>query len=283
MAPPQRGPPLPRQRGLYITRRETPALDSFSTTRSGRTVIPPISYWKNEAIVYGEDEGTLVNGVYVPSIKEVIRRDEVVPEKTRSGPKGKGGREGRPRKAKQVESEDEEEEADEDMEEWELSAGKLTGPIRIWNPSDVTGASSPEAIEELAYSAGSIIPRAITGSGAKFAKTLTMSFCGSGVIELPAGAVKKPKNCRRMQMCMFVHEGRVTVTVNGNTFSLGKGGMFQVPRGMHCRCEFVMRQSVMLISCVTGNFYSLLNEHKKTAKIFFTQAQETFFAPEEQE
>jgi centromere protein C len=52
------------------------------------------------------------------------------------------------------------------------------------------------------------------------------------MVDLPPGAVKKPKNSRKMQMVFFVFYGRVEVTVNDTTFRIGKGGMWQVPRGM---------------------------------------------------
>jgi centromere protein C len=51
------------------------------------------------------------------------------------------------------------------------------------------------------------------------------------MVDLPPGAVKKPKNSRKMQMVFFVYYGRVQVTVNDNVFRIGKGGMWQVPRG----------------------------------------------------
>ena len=44
--------------------------------------------------------------------------------------------------------------------------------------------------------------------------------------------IKKSKNARRMQMVFFVHTGKVHVEVANREFSISKGGIWQVPRGM---------------------------------------------------
>lgn len=49
---------------------------------------------------------------------------------------------------------------------------------------------------------------------------------------MPPGGVKKPKNSKKMHMVFFVYRGRVQVDISGVQFSVGKGGVFQVPRGM---------------------------------------------------
>ena len=73
----------------------------------------------------------------------------------------------------------------------------------------------------------------IAGAQFKFAKTLTLPFFGSGMVHLPPGGEKRIKNSRKMQMVFFVYFGRVTVNVGTptSTFSIGKGGQWQVPRG----------------------------------------------------
>lgn len=75
--------------------------------------------------------------------------------------------------------------------------------------------------------------RDISGAEFRFAKTLTLPFFGSGMVELPPEGAKRVKNSRKMQMVFFVFYGRVTVDVGTPTtsFSIGKGGMWQVPRG----------------------------------------------------
>lgn len=75
--------------------------------------------------------------------------------------------------------------------------------------------------------------RDISGAEFRFAKTLTLPFFGSGMVELPPGGAKRVKNSRKMQMVFFVFYGRVIVDVGTPTtsFNIGKGGMWQVPRG----------------------------------------------------
>ena len=222
----QRGPPLPRNnRGLMILRRETPGVGaSFKQTRSGRNSIKPVAYWKNERVEYSEDEMEDIGGKFLTSrIKEVVRVDEVQEKKKRKyyyrPNKGK-------KPAAAAESDDEE------TEPWEVDPGRIIAPYRFWDPEDPTGLQQPEDEAELALSSAAIQTRDIAGATFKFAKTLTLPFFGSGMVDLPAGSEKKTKNSRRMQMVFFVYFGRVEVTVNDTTFGIGKGGMWQVPRGM---------------------------------------------------
>jgi centromere protein C len=225
----QRGPPMPRNnRGLVILRRETP-MDSngFKQTRSGRNSVRPVAYWKNERIEYSEDENVYYNGgnFLLPKIKGVIRADEV--EETRPKRSHKPSKSKSKNRAATVESEEEED----DIEPWETEPGRLVGEIREWDPEDPTGMHAEEVEEEIAISSSAIETRDIAGATFRFAKTLTMPFFGSGVVDLPPGSEKKPKNSRKMQMVFFVFYGRVEVTVNDSTFRIGKGGMWQVPRG----------------------------------------------------
>lgn len=75
--------------------------------------------------------------------------------------------------------------------------------------------------------------RDINGADFRFAKTLTLPFFGSGMVDLPPGGTKRVKNSRKMQMVFFVFYGRVLVELGTPTqrFSIGRGGMWQVPRG----------------------------------------------------
>ncbi|KAH8820528.1 cupin domain-containing protein [Xylogone sp. PMI_703] len=240
-----RAPPMPRRnRGLFILRRETP--DGFQQTRSGRTSVKPVAWWKNERIEYDEEEA--VDGrmrFVLPKIKEVVRADEVEEPKKQRAKSKKDGKS----KKRQHDSESEDEEEDE-TEPWELDPGRFVGEIRGWDPEDAYGYDAELVEEEIALSSAAIVTGEIAGASFRFAKTLSLPFFGSGVVDLPPGAVKKPKNSRRMQMVFFVFYGRVQVTVNDNTFRIGKGGMWQVPR---------------------GNFYSIVNDYDKPARIFFSQ------------
>ena len=224
----QRGPPMPRNnRGLIILRRETPMEGSgFKQTRSGRNSIKPLAFWKNERIEYSEDENEYYNGgrFVLPRIKGVVRADEVEqPPQKKSYHKSSKGK----KRAAVVESDED----DDEIEPWEVQPGRLVGEIRSWDPEDQTGVHAEEVEEEIALSSAAIITRDIAGASFRFAKTLTMPFFGSGMVDLPPGGVKKPKNSRKMQMVFFVFYGRVEVTVNDSTFRIGKGGMWQVPRG----------------------------------------------------
>ena len=86
---------------------------------------------------------------------------------------------------------------------------------------------------DIAYSFEAIGMRDIQGADFKFAKTLTLDFFGSGMVHLPPRGAKRIKNSRKMQMVFFVFYGRVTVNIGtpSTTFSIGKGGQWQVPRG----------------------------------------------------
>ncbi|EHK98888.1 putative Centromere protein 3 [Glarea lozoyensis 74030] len=249
----KRGPPLPRNnRGLVILRRETPAEGhGFKQTRSGRNSIKPVAYWKNERIEYDPEENDNQFGKFLlPSIKEVIRADE--PEEShrkRSKPTHRAkSKSKKPRRTADADSE-----SDEDVslaEPWETNPGTFLGEIRQWDPADPQGLMAQEIEEEIAISATAIVTHPVKQATFKFAKTLTLPFFGSGMVDLPPGALKKQKNSRSMQLVFFVHFGRVKVVVNETEFRIGKGGMWQVPR---------------------GNSYSIENDYDFSARIFFSQ------------
>lgn len=94
--------------------------------------------------------------------------------------------------------------------------------------------------------------RDISGADFKFAKTLTLDFFGSGMVDLPPGGAKRVKNSRKMQMVFFVFYGRVEVSMGTplKTFSIGKGGQWQVPRGK-LSCSIVsLSLSRFVTTCV---------------------------------
>jgi len=223
----RRGPPLPRNnRGLIILRRETPSdAIGFQTTRSGRNSIKPVAYWKNERVeFFGDEAEDGANGkIILPRIKEVVRADE--PEVYRRAKSYSKPSKGKKRPPPQPESEDEDE-----VEPWEIEPGRIVADVREWDPENESGELE-EREEEIALSSAAIITRDVgTGATFKFAKTLTLPFFGSGMVDLPPGGIKKPKNSRKMQMVFFVFYGRVEVSVNDSVFRIGKGGMWQVPR-----------------------------------------------------
>ncbi|EXJ61093.1 hypothetical protein A1O7_05246 [Cladophialophora yegresii CBS 114405] len=283
------GPP----RSLYILRRETPADEGILHTRSGRVSVKPLAYWRNERCVYGTSPGgaSLADGARFPlnSIKEIVRSEEVAEriESKTSKSKKKKGKKGK-RKTRQTSVEEgreaEEDTADKsdsdfeldnipedpDAEPWETGTGTLRGNVAIWDNVEQAPTEQEEEIE-IAHAAAAIPTREVKGSSSqsqdgptfRYAKLLSTRFFGTGLVDLPPGGIKRPKNSRKMHMSFFVVKGRVTVTVGPlggedtgsmNRFSIGKGGFWQVPR---------------------GNQYSIENEMDKPARIFFSQACES--------
>lgn len=223
-----RGPPLPKSRGLMITRRETPA--GF-TTRSGRTSFQPLKFWRNERVELDGDE-VLDDGkqhVLLPRIREIVRVDEPEPD-----PKTAAGRRGRRRGAGRPAHDSEDDSVE--REPWEQDGDIITGEVVVWQPEHEFNPPGPDeqievAEEQIAVSAGAVVTREIRNASFRFAKTLSTPFFGAGVVDLPPRSEKKPKNARKMHMSFFVFSGRVRVTVADTTFTIGRGGMWFVPRG----------------------------------------------------
>ena len=119
----------PGPRSLLVLRSGTPAEDSGSlTTRSGRNSVKPLAFWRNERIVFGESQGKYgTSDVVLPSIKEVIRTDEL--EQPR--PRYTAGRRKPVRNRRQLDDVDEE---DEDKEPWEIEKGILQAEVVRWDP-----------------------------------------------------------------------------------------------------------------------------------------------------
>ncbi|KAK5798514.1 hypothetical protein VI817_004804 [Penicillium citrinum] len=240
----QRSGPL-KGRSLYILKRENPS-DSVTThTRSGRVSVRPLAYWRNERCVFGDGEAAEGQRYPLSTIKEIIRTEELEPENRGKGKKS--GKRGKSSKSKnrQHDSSDEE---DPNQDEWEKEDGVLHGIVPKWDP--VAGNATQEEVTEIAYAPVGIKPKEVKGSTFLFAKLLTSSFIGSGIVDLPPEGVKKAKNSKKMHMVFYVCHGRVLVDVSGVGFSAGKGCVFQVPR---------------------GNMYSFANPYDKEARLFFTQ------------
>ncbi|MCJ1479676.1 hypothetical protein MMC13_008362 [Lambiella insularis] len=238
----------PKSRSLYVLRHETPADDDGSRLlRSGRTSVKPIAYWRGERIVYGESnlDG---NNVVLPAIKEVIRTEEVVDPRPDPRPKRKNRRGNGTEKARLQDVEEE----DEDQEAWEQGAGILRAEVLQWDPVTQRGVDDNVEDVELALAPVALqgLTREVKGAEFTYAKTLTLPFFHSGMVDLPSGGVKRMKNSRKNHMVFWVFSGRVRVDVSGTDFSIGRGGMWQVPR---------------------GNFYSIANQHQKPARVFFAQ------------
>ena len=237
-------------RNLYIMRRETPADDGVTLTRSGRTSIKPLAWWRNEHCIFsGSPSGRgIADGARFPlnSIKEIIRTEEMVqPQPNRKrGKKGKGKGNARSQTA-DAGSSDEEDAIDNNAEPWETEHGTLRGPVSVWDADREATVADEEEEIDIAYAPAAIETQDVKSKatqsgevGFKYAKLLGNKFMGVGLVDLPPGGVKRPKNSRKMHMTFYVVKGRVTVTVgggmgggDGTRFGIGEGGFWQVPRG----------------------------------------------------
>ncbi|KAI0843334.1 Mif2/CENP-C like-domain-containing protein [Hypoxylon sp. FL0890] len=254
----QRGPPLPKGRGLVALRREED--DIMRITRSGRHSYRPLQFWKGEQVVHDESKPYVFDDkgrhFVMPTVKSVLRRVEETPQKKRrpgrpSKQKTKAGR----RSSAIVEEEEE-------RDDWEFDPGRIVGECVYWNPDQEAQDEDHEVEvieEEIAISEAAIQLKDIRDATFKFAKTLTTPFFGSGIVDMPPGSEKRTKNSRKMQMVFFVHTGSVEVTVAQTEFRIAKGGMWFVPRGNH---------------------YSITNNSDRPARIFFAQGCEMVALPE---
>ncbi|KAL3959983.1 cupin [Purpureocillium lilacinum] len=244
----QRGPPMPKSRGLVSVRRDP---DAVSQTRSGRHSYRPVEYWRGEQVIREEEEQNDAfhhDEFVVPTIKEIVRVPHEAPPSKRA-PRSKARAKAKGRNSLAVVE-------DEELEEWELNPGTVTGEIVLWEPEH---EEHPPADDEpvqvmddrIAISADAIQTSDIKDATFRFAKTLTMPFMGAGVVDLPPGAEKRPKNSRKMHMVFFVHYGKVLVTINEAQFRISAGGTWFVPR---------------------GNYYSITNDYDNPSRIFFAQA-----------
>ncbi|KAK1254417.1 hypothetical protein MKX08_008412 [Trichoderma sp. CBMAI-0020] len=241
----QRGPPMPKSRGLVSLRKDLD--DTMTQTRSGRHSYRPVQYWRGEQVVREDEEQADMfakDRFVLPSIKEIVR----VPEEEVRSRGATSKSKGRPKPKKPV--------VEEEYEEWEVSPGTVEGEIVIWEteheehpPADDEPVQVTD--ERIAISAKAVQTSEIRDATFRFAKTLTMPFMGAGVVDLPPGGEKRPKNSRKMHMVFFVHTGKVMVTINEAQFRISAGGMWFVPR---------------------GNYYSITNDYDNPSRVFFCQA-----------
>jgi centromere protein C len=233
----QKGPPLPKSRGLYSVKRD--GSEGIQTTRSGRHSYAPLHYWRNERVLYNSDNDVWEDSVnprgkhekfVLPSTKGVVRIEEEPVEHKRKarGPRPKA-------KSRAAESQEPEHHR-EPLEPWELGEGRIEGETIVWDPDYEFNPPAPDEpvsfeINQLAMSSEAIQTRNVRDATFRFTKLLSMPFFGSGIVDLPPGAEKKPKNSRKNHMTFFVHYGKVLVTVNETQFRISAGGYWNVPRG----------------------------------------------------
>lgn len=233
----QKGPPMPKRRGLVSVKRDP---DTIVQTRSGRHSYRPLHYWAGDQVIREveerEDMFTNDRDFVSYSMKEIVRTDEEVSAPSRRGPRGRGRTKGKP---KQLRAVDEEEEP----EEWEVDGGKMFGEVIGWEPEHELHPPADDdrvrvSEEVVAVSRDAVQTKDIKDATFRFAKTLTTPFMGAGVVDLPPGAEKRPKNSRKMHMVFFVHQGKVSVSVNECTFRISAGGQWFVARGKNPNLVF---------------------------------------------
>lgn len=207
-------------------RATTPLEDAGArVSRYGRAVIKPLQYWANESRVWKNGE-----------IEGIIRAQSVEAPSRRKGGKKRGRK---PKKGiSKLEDIDEESETESTFaDEWEDEVGVIAGTVADWDSTTNTGDAAHPIREDLAFAASSIVTRDVAGSEFKYAKIMTMPFFGCGLVELPPEGFKRAKNSQKMQMCFFVHGGKVMVEIGArgggevNQFAISKGGVWVVPRG----------------------------------------------------
>lgn len=194
--------------------------DGANFTRSGRLSYKPLAYWKGEAPKY-EADGR--HGMQ--TIHSVVRKEDITPVKRVVSRPNKATK----RKYNVYNDDDNGNDEETNEEPWEVEEGIVSGIVDIWDPS--TGGPAGQHDLEIAIAGRSIEARDVQGAQFRYAKTLSLGFFGSGIVEMPAHGFKRMKNSRKMAMVFFVHYGKVAVEVAGTRFTISKGGTWQVPRG----------------------------------------------------
>lgn len=214
---------------LQRQRHQTPLdEDGFTHTRSGRTSYKPLVFWKGERAVFEPNFETAQN---LPSLQEIIRIEEVTPQKRSIHRSNRSKKTTRKARAS-VFGEDDPEDFD-GFEPWETGEGTQEAPVAQWDAEQGVTSQEEEQNEIIAFSANRIQPRPSPDNPSfHFTKCLTTEFFGSGMIELPPEGNKGRKNSRKFQFTFYVCSGKVAVEVAGTRFVISKGGMWQVPRGM---------------------------------------------------
>lgn len=123
-------------RSLYILKRET-SEEQSTHTRSGRVSVRPLAYWRNERCVYGDGEANLGQRYPLSTIKEIIRTEELQPEK---------GKKKRKRGKQSKKQDDESDEDPGEADEWETKDGVLHGYAKKWDSERQTVSKEEEVL-----------------------------------------------------------------------------------------------------------------------------------------
>ncbi|OAL55362.1 cupin domain-containing protein [Pyrenochaeta sp. DS3sAY3a] len=179
--------------------------------KTGRHRVAPIDFWKNDRIAYDVDG----------SMTSVVKNQDVEPE--RKSTKGSGR--GRKRALAAIEEEVE-------LDPWEEDEGTLLGNYVDFDR--MTGLPTTDVVEDtIAWAEKGIHPEDVRDGSFQYTRLGAVdAFFNWGVIELRADQMKRTKNSRVMHMVWTLQSGTVEVKVHENEFTVHKGGVWQVPRGM---------------------------------------------------
>lgn len=226
--------------GLKKGTTKTP--DVQAPRRSSRTKVPPLAFWRNEKIVYELDHEH-----HRPQIKDIVFHEEKPEE--RNTARRRATKKKSTKKAKRQKLDDDSEESDQDIPEWEKNDYVETEVFEYPDTEERTKRL-------VAWAPGHEPFRDIKNSSYRLATLYDRDsgFSAAGVISLQANGQKPMKPSKQNSYIFFVIKGRVEVNVSDATFTLRKGGSFEVPR---------------------GNYYSITNIHPGETRLFFTQSTDT--------
>lgn len=197
--------------------------------KTGRHRVAPIDFWKNDRIAYDVDG----------SMTSVVKNQDLEPERKSTRGSGRG----RKRALAAVEEEVE-------LDPWEEDEGRLLGNYVDFDR--MTGLPTTDVVEDskchhsshsisqpanfstaIAWAEKGIHPEDVRDGSFQYTRLGAVdAFFNWGVIELRADQMKRTKNSRVMHMVWTVQSGTVEVKVHENEFTVHKGGVWQVPRGM---------------------------------------------------
>ncbi|KAI9716544.1 MAG: hypothetical protein M1812_005275 [Candelaria pacifica] len=123
-----------KSKSLGAGNRATPLeADGMKTTRSGRNLLKPLAFWRNEHVIYGRDDSE------IPTIRGIVRKDPLEEPQQKL----------RPKKSKKPVIKPEPEGLDEEeLEEWEVEDGIVSGPIKQWDGETGVDQEGDEIREE---------------------------------------------------------------------------------------------------------------------------------------
>ena len=116
-----------------MRRSETPATDSGAlTTRSGRTSVKPLAFYRGEKFVWTERRSR----ESLPGIAEVIRTEEMPPPPRKRTGNYRSGGGARRRRGGTAQPFDDYEDEDEEKELWEEEPGIRTATFMEWDEAE---------------------------------------------------------------------------------------------------------------------------------------------------